>query len=136
MTVPIWMVFFSLYGTGLSKDPNDPFYREHQQNYLEAIKAPEAWDRIYDVPKANQTVIAVIGQGMMSDHEDLRHNAIPGYNMIDKNTNTSDRDGTGTNVAGAAGAVTNNSIGIAGIAGTVKLMPIVYDATNDNTIAA
>ncbi|HEX8886348.1 MAG TPA: S8 family serine peptidase, partial [Noviherbaspirillum sp.] len=52
-----------------------------------------------------------------------------GYNFYDNNTNTDDVNGHGTAVAGVAAAATNNALGVAGVAGQARIMPVrVADA--------
>jgi subtilisin family serine protease len=49
---------------------------------------------------------------------------VPGWNFYDNNSNTSDVYGHGTIVAGTAAAASNNSTGVASVAGQSKIMPI------------
>ncbi|KAF4674464.1 hypothetical protein FOL47_009147 [Perkinsus chesapeaki] len=116
--------------------PNDEYYPSKQKRYFEAIRVPDAWKYVEGMPRKYKT-IAIIDSGMQSSHLDLRANAVRGYNVIDKNNDTHDRLGHGTAVAGVAGAVINNRVGVAGITDYVKLMPI-YDGPEelDEDIAA
>jgi subtilisin family serine protease len=54
----------------------------------------------------------------------LNDNLITGYNFVDRNDNVTDLDGHGTMVAGIIAAIANNSLGIAGVAPEVKIMPL------------
>jgi hypothetical protein len=49
---------------------------------------------------------------------------VPGFNVYSNNTDTADVCGHGTAVAGSAAARTNNGIGVAGVAGQARIMPI------------
>lgn len=93
---------------------------------LPKIQAPTAWDG------ANGTgvVIAVLDSGADSAHPDLAGNLVPGWNMIDNNSNTADVNGHGTKVSGSAAAVANNGQGSAGVAWGAKVMPVrISDAS-------
>ena len=55
---------------------------------------------------------------------------MPGWNFYDNNSDTSDVVGHGTAVAGTAAAATNNSLGVASVAGAARIMPIrISDTT-------
>ncbi len=49
---------------------------------------------------------------------------VSGWNFYDNNSNTSDVYGHGTYVAGTVAAVSNNSAGVASVAGQSKIMPM------------
>ena len=69
--------------------------------------------------------IAVIDSGINSQHEDfVGADILPGLNVIDGSTDTSDELGHGTFVTGIIAAVRNNRVGIAGIADQVSILPI------------
>jgi len=69
-------------------------------------------------------IVAVLDTGVDTGHPDLKDNLIEGYNFVDRNNNVTDLDGHGTIVAGIIAAIANNSIGIAGVAPEVKIMPL------------
>lgn len=108
-------------------DPNDSLYSEQWhlnsggQVVDEAtcdsfydINAPEAWD-IWD---SAGTKIGIVDGGILGTHEDLR-----GYIDASLSRDFSNADsgwcdvGHGTAVAGLAAAGTNNTLGVAGVAG-------------------
>jgi subtilisin family serine protease len=119
--------------------PNDPLYAS--QWALTKINAPAAWDVVTGTPSA---VIAIIDSGIDATHPDLagrlwvNPGEIPangidddnngyvddvnGWNFVDGNNNLADDNGHGTQVAGVAGASTNNAIGIAGMCWNCRLM--------------
>jgi len=106
----------------MSTIPNDPYYR--YQWHLPQISAPQAWD----VAKGTGVIIAIIDSGADPTQPDLVGKLVPGYNFLLSNTDTHDtgcNSGHGTAVAGAAAAMTDNSIGVAGVAWSAQIMPLV-----------
>ncbi len=132
--------------------PNDEKYSE-QQEYLNRIKAPQAWDNIKNPPL--RPVIAVLDSGVDIDNPDLKPNVwfnpweVPGDNIDnDNNGFVDDQYGWdfidnvadpkpkfgkvwnkvamqhGTIVAGVAAASGNNSLGITGVSWNARVMPI------------
>ncbi|EER05583.1 thermitase, putative [Perkinsus marinus ATCC 50983] len=104
-------------------DPNDEYYYM-QKAYLEAISVPEAWGILDSTPKRTPVTIAVIDDGIEATHPDLKGTVIKGYNVVDKNDDTSPRGEHGTSMAGIIGAIRNNKIGMAGILDNVRILPI------------
>ena len=98
--------------------PNDPYYLNAW--HLPKIGAPTAWDNTLGAG----VTIASLDSGIDSTHPDLAAKLVPGWNFYDNNSNTSDVYGHGTIVAGAVAAASNNSIGVTGVAGQAKIMPI------------
>ncbi|SCE80874.1 type VII secretion-associated serine protease mycosin [Micromonospora mirobrigensis] len=110
--------------------PNDEFYAYGDQEYLKSLRLPQAWD----VSKGSTAqIIAVVDTGVRTTHEDLTGRTVAGYNAITKSTTAAsyqDDFGHGTEVAGVAGANTNNAIGVAGASWTSRIMPVkVLDKT-------
>jgi serine protease len=120
--------------------PNDPRYPD-QWHYFEAtggIKANQAWDK----STGSGIVVAILDTGSTS-HSDLNNNTVAGYDFISSSTAARDGNGRdsnpqdegdwaakdecyagspatnsswhGTHVAGTVGAITNNSVGVAGV---------------------
>ena len=87
--------------------PNDPAARP----YLDAVNAPQAWDRTTGSPSVK---IAVVDSGVDTGHPDLAGKVVGTYNAVDGTAAVPDTEGHGTAVAGVAAAATNNGIGIAG----------------------
>ncbi|WP_373838073.1 S8 family serine peptidase [Methanospirillum sp.] len=121
--------------------PNDPgFYLQwglyNTQNISSEradISAPEAWNIITG---SADVIVAVIDTGVDYNHEDLAENCIPGYNFVSFDDNPADDNGHGTHCAGIISAVTNNSIGIAGVSWNSKILPVkVFDSTGKSNIA-
>jgi len=95
---------------------NDPYLGSEW--HLAKINAAAAWD----VSQGAGVTIAILDTGVLPGHPDLVQ--VPGWNFVDNNNNTADVQGHGTSVAGAAAAITNNGVGVAGVAGGAKIMPI------------
>lgn len=112
--------------------PNDP--RFASQWHLPIIWAPQGWD--ISRGSAGAT-IAILDSGVDPTHPDLVGKLVAGYNFIVNNTDTHDVYGHGTEVAGAAAAISNNSIGVAGVAWESTVMPmVVADSTGYATWSA
>jgi parallel beta-helix repeat protein len=146
----------------LYDEPNDPYF--DQQWALKNtgqnggtpgadIDATDAWNT---TKGSSDVVIAIIDTGVDYNHPDLSANIwsnnkeipgngidddnngyvddIRGWNFKDKNNDPMDYYGHGTHCAGIAAAVIDNGVGIAGIAGHCKIMPLeiltVEDVSN------
>lgn len=93
--------------------PNDPAW--NQQWGPKKIYTPEAWD----YQKGSTTVaVAILDTGVDYNHEDLAGRVYQGYDFVNNDSDPMDDDSFshGTHVAGIAGAIMNNSRGIAGVA--------------------
>ena len=106
---------------------NDPYFSS-QWHYVNAryrdadINVQKVWDE-FTVGK-NTVIVSVVDEGVYMQHEDLAANLIPcfedGSGSFNFNNNTPTvvpTQGHGTHVAGIISAVSNNGIGVAGIAG-------------------
>ncbi len=125
------------------------------------IDAPEAWASI-TLPR---TIVAIIDSGTQLDHEDLAENIwvnaaessgssgvddnvpangfiddLHGWDFFSDDPDPSDEDGHGTHTAGTVGAVPDNSLGIAGVCGSCRLMILrflgPYGGTTSDAIAS
>jgi serine protease len=130
--------------------PNDTYYATYQWHYFDAtasIDAPAAWD----IAQGDGIVVAVLDTGI-TNHTDLNANVIAGYDFISDAATGNDSDGRdsdpsdpgdwvvadecyagsgasdsswhGTHVAGTVAGVTNNSLGMAGVAFDAKVQPL------------
>jgi thermitase len=97
---------------------NDPYLGSEW--HITKIGASVAWGSA----QGAGVTIAILDSGIDAAHPDLLANIVAGFNSYDNNSNTNDVCGHGTKVAGSAAAVTNNAIGVAGVAGKAKIMPI------------
>ena len=138
--------------------PDDPLYA--QQTNITLTNIDKVWDT-YTTGDGSQ-IIAILDTGVDYTHPDLAANIwinqaelngvegfdddangyiddIRGWDFINLDNAPLDDNMHGTHVAGIAGAVGNNGIGIAGAAWNVKLMPIkVFQSNgvgNSSTIA-
>ncbi len=75
--------------------------------------------------------IAFLDTGLDPYHPELPAStkAVSGWNIQRNNSNTTDVQGHGTAMAGAAAGLTNNTIGIAGVCPLCKVMPISVNDT-------
>ena len=111
---------------------NDPYIGSAW--HVSKIGAATAWDSSLGAG----VTIAILDSGIEASHPDLKANLVAGRNVYDNNNDTSDICGHGTAVAGAAAAATNNALGVPGIAGGAKIMPlrIAYWNTTQNNCYA
>jgi subtilisin family serine protease len=115
---------------------------------IASIDATKAWD----ITTGNDNVVAVVlDTGVQLQHEDLSANAwvnpqeiagngvddddngfvddVHGWNFFDDNNRTyvdAAQDFHGTHVAGSIGAVSNNGLGVTGVAWHVKIMSLKF----------
>ena len=108
--------------------PNDPYLGSEW--HISKIGAPAAWSSAAGM--GDGVRIAILDSGVDASHPDLAVNIVPGYNFVDGNADTSDSCGHGTAVAGTAAAVSNNSSGVAGIAGKARIMPVKIASYNSS----
>jgi subtilisin family serine protease len=112
-------------GTGAA---NDPLFS--RQWALDQVNAPEAWAR---GARGAGAIVAVVDTGVDLQHPDLQSKLVAGRDFVadgeDCPAGPQDENGHGTHVAGIAAAVTNNGIGVAGVAPDAQIMPVrVLDA--------
>jgi len=105
--------------------PNDPYYSN--QWHLPKISAPAAWDKTTGSPNI---IIAILDTGVDPTHPDLASKLVSGWNTYDNNSDTHDVYGHGTATAGTAAAILNNGVGVGGICGDCKIMPIRMSDTS------
>jgi len=110
--------------------PNDPQYN-NQWAHTERMQSAAAWD----ITTGSDTVIiAVIDTGIDETHPDLAGKIVAGYDFVDGDATPHDLNGHGTHVAGIAAALTNNSVGVAGMSWNARIMPLrVLDASGSGT---
>lgn len=94
--------------------PNDPFVNSQYGLYSgnQGINAFGGWD----IERGNNSVIiAIVDTGVDYTHQDLAGKVIKGYDFVNGDYDPIDDNGHGTHVAGIAGALTNNGVGVAGV---------------------
>jgi subtilisin family serine protease len=129
--------------------PNDPLYSS--QTNITSTNIDDVWGE-YTTGDGSQ-IIAILDTGVDYTHPDLEANIwineaelngvegydddangyvddIRGWDFINQDNAPLDDNMHGTHVAGIAGAVGNNGIGIAGAAWNVKLMPLKVFQSN------
>lgn len=97
--------------------PSEPFYKK--QWFHSKINTPLAWDT---TKGASDVIVAVIDGGVHANHPELKGKLFKPYDSVDGDS-TYFPDNHGTHVAGII-AASFNSVGVAGIAPNVKVMPI------------
>lgn len=118
----------------LDYHPNDEHYQWYQWALYSGgeprydIHAPEAWDV---TTGSSSIIIAVIDTGVWEIHDDLyvpspNSKVLIGYNAIDNSSDTNDYSGHGTLVSSIAAALTDNYIGMAGVAWNARILPIKF----------
>jgi thermitase len=114
-----------------STTPNDYWYIG--QWHLPKIQASEAWG----ITVGEDNVVIAVVDGGIAAVPDLAQKLLQGINIIEGGTDTTGGSGHGTAVAGVSAAITNNSIGVAGIAWLNKILPVkVYTSTGSTTCSA
>jgi hypothetical protein len=102
--------------------PNDLYYQAGSQWYLAKIQAENAWDV---TTGSSSRIIAIIDNGVDRLHPDLSSKISGGESGYSGGTKNH-----GTQVAGVAGAATNNSIGMASLGWNIMISPYNYDNTS------
>lgn len=97
--------------------PSDPGYSK--QWHLKKINAPQAWDA---TKGSGEIVVAVIDNGVQTNHPDLAGKIVSPYNMV-TGTRSVPAGEHGTHVAGIIAASINKK-GVVGVAPNVKIMPV------------
>jgi thermitase len=107
--------------------PNDFWYSSEW--HLPRIAAGDAWPI---TTGSSSITIAICDTGVDGTHPDLSAKMVPGRNVYNNNSDTTDVHGHGTQVAGAAASCSNNGIGVASIAWGCMIMPIRISDSNGN----
>jgi subtilisin family serine protease len=122
--------------------PDDPLFNE--QWYFAKVNAPAMWD---STTSDSSQVLGIIDTGVDWDHPDLANNIwinevelngadgvdddnngyvddIRGWDWVSMDNNPDDDNSHGTHVAGIAAGVSNNGVGISGMAWNARIMPL------------
>jgi serine protease len=113
-------------GTAHEGFPNDPLYAK--QWNLRQIGMPDAWK----LAQGNGVVVAVLDTGVAYEDyknfhvlEDLKGlTFVDPYDFVGNNKHANDDHAHGSHVTGTIAQMTNNGLGVAGVALDVKIMPL------------
>lgn len=120
--------------------PNDPYYAPYQWNFLNrgalsngrvsnnGVQGEAAWP----TSTGSGVVVAVVDTGVAYETYStfaiapdlVGRTFVSPYNAINGSTHANDDNSHGTHVAGTIGQVTNNSLGVAGLAYNCSIMPV------------
>jgi serine protease len=118
--------------------PNDPLYKH--QWHMRQIGMPEAWK----LADGDGVIVAVLDTGvgfeqfeqftLLPDLDGLTF--VKPWDFIGNDKHANDDHGHGSHVTGTIAQVTNNGIGVAGIARNVKIMPLkVLSGSGSGSVA-
>jgi len=109
--------------------PNDPYWT--YQWGPQKIEADWAWNTTVGDPSV---LVAVVDTGINYYHPDLAANYAPlGYDWVNRDADPMDDHGHGTHCAGIIAAVSNNGVGIAGLAQVRVMAEKVLDSSGGGT---
>lgn len=98
--------------------PNDPYWPN--QATLRSVGLPDAWTRSTGL---TSTVIAILDTGV-DPSPDLGARLMTGYDFVNDDTNTSDDNGHGSDVASVAAAAGNDNATLAGVCWQCRVLPV------------
>jgi thermitase len=130
------------YVARVTDTPSDTYFAEFQWN-MTKIGMPAAWSITHG---SGSIYIAILDCGIfdefsgfaaadgLSGHPDLRGKVVAATSFVSSPYGTHDACGHGSHVAGIASAVTNNSMGVAGVGWDTRLLNVkVIDDTGAGT---
>jgi thermitase len=116
----------------ISASTNDPLNK--QLWGYSAANVFQAWD----LGRGSSAIkVAVVDTGVDYRHPDLAGRVIKGHDYINEDSDPMDDHGHGTHCAGVIGAISDNAIGISGIASGVSIIAIkVMDSEGSGPLSA
>jgi thermitase len=121
--------------------PNDPYFNASASPCVSSLgcwpyqnaNLPNAWDVTNG---SSAVVVAVVDTGVDASQPDLSSAVLGGYNFVAGNSDTTDDNGHGTEVAVGIAARSGNSVGIPGVCGQCQILPVkVLDASGSGSTA-
>ncbi|MHC4067926.1 MAG: S8 family serine peptidase, partial [Planctomycetota bacterium] len=110
--------------------PNDALYPF--QWHFQSVQAEAAWG----LSTGSGVTVAVLDTGLRMGGPDGIGCVVPGWDVVNADSEPSDGDGHGTHVSGTIAQYTNNSTGVAGLAYDACVMPVkVLDDTGNGNFA-
>ncbi|MDX2092927.1 MAG: S8 family serine peptidase [Kofleriaceae bacterium] len=118
--------------------PNDPLYPK--QWHMRQIGMPEAWK----LADGNGVIVAVLDTGVAYENykqftliPDLEGvTFVKPYDFVNNTKHANDDHGHGSHVTGTIAQMTNNGIGVTGVARNVKIMPLkVLSGSGSGSVA-
>lgn len=111
--------------------PDDPYYNPYQWNF-QAIQSEEAWE----LSTGSGVNVAVLDTGIVAGGSDGIDCVVSPWDVVNGDDSPEDGDGHGTHVSGTISQMTDNGIGVAGLAYNACIMPVkVLDDTGSGTFA-
>jgi thermitase len=108
--------------------PNDPMFAKQYSHKVAQSQAGWA------VGRGNPKVIlGIVDSGLDINHVDLKAKVVGTYNSADNNPESVDFVGHGTHVSGIASALTNNGLGVAGVAPDCSLLAVKVAPGNSSS---
>lgn len=113
--------------------PDDPHFKNGDQWGLTKIEAPKGW---LQTTGTSENIVAVLDTGINYNHEDFQGGKVDLADAVNfvafksdkvtpySSTEVIDDFGHGSAVSGVISAVTNNSIGIAGLDWNARILPL------------
>lgn len=118
----------------IAVQPNDPLFANQWD--MTQIQAGGAGFTGWDISTGNNTVVAcVLDTGCDLGHPDLTFST-QGINLGTMQPDGSPTGDHGTACAGIVAGVYNNTLGVAGVAGKCRIMPLAFQNWTDSEVAA
>ncbi len=99
--------------------PNDPLFSD--QLWAQSVDLQSAWSVTRGRPGI---IVAVVDSGVSRSHPDLDGQLLQGHDFLNGDNEPEDDIGHGTAVAGIIAAASDDQIGIAGVAGAARVLPV------------
>jgi hypothetical protein len=105
---------------------------DYVNNGFGASEIPQAWTWTTGSPAIT---VAVVDTGISPTADLGANRLVPGYDFVDGDTDAADGDGHGTLVAGVLAADGTNGVGISGVCGQCRIMPVRVLGAREGTSA-